>query len=182
MCMFCRSLFVILSFFFWSLCCLFFFDLRILITPLVSSNSSYGGSFLLISIFVSKSTIFNKILQLFWWSGIFCFPILLLVVRQILLINFFIIILPALSVDGRKFTLPGHLSSPPVFSRVRVTRSLVLCVCFVDRCLSFCPFSFGHCVVCSSSYQFLSLNLLFSIRFYNCSDGVVFFVFPFYYL
>jgi hypothetical protein len=37
---FCRSLFVILSFFFWSLCCLFFFDLRILIIPLVSSNSS----------------------------------------------------------------------------------------------------------------------------------------------
>jgi hypothetical protein len=30
----------ILSFFFWSLFCLFFFDLRILITPLVSSNSS----------------------------------------------------------------------------------------------------------------------------------------------
>jgi hypothetical protein len=29
MCMFCRSL-----------CCLFFFDLRIMITPLVSSNSS----------------------------------------------------------------------------------------------------------------------------------------------
>ena len=24
-------------------------------------------------------------------------------------------------------------------------------VCFVDRCLSFCTFSFGHCVVCSSS-------------------------------
>ena len=23
--------------------------------------------------------------------------------------------------------------------------------CFVDRCLSFCPCSFGHCVVCSSS-------------------------------
>jgi hypothetical protein len=41
MCMFCRSLFVILYFFFWSWCCLFFFDLRILITALVSSNSSY---------------------------------------------------------------------------------------------------------------------------------------------
>jgi hypothetical protein len=41
-----------------------------------------------------------------------------------------------------------HLSSPPVFSGVRVTRSLVLCVCFVDRCLSFCTF-FYHCVVCS---------------------------------
>jgi hypothetical protein len=39
---------------------------------------------------------------------------------------------------------------PPVFSGVRVTRALVLCVCFVDRCLSFCPFSFGHCVVCPS--------------------------------
>ena len=49
------------------------------------------------------------------------------------------------------FTLPEHLSSPPVFSGVRVTRSLVLCVCFVDRCLSFCTFSFGLCVVCSSS-------------------------------
>ena len=37
---FVDSFFVILSFFFWSLCCLSFFDLRILITPLVSSNSS----------------------------------------------------------------------------------------------------------------------------------------------
>jgi hypothetical protein len=33
-------LFVPLTFFFWSLCCLFFFDIRILITILVSSNSS----------------------------------------------------------------------------------------------------------------------------------------------
>jgi len=48
-------------------------------------------------------------------------------------------------------TLPEHLSSSPVFSGVRVTQSLVLYVCFVDRCLSFCAFSFGHCVVCSSS-------------------------------
>jgi len=30
-----------LFFSFWPLCCLFFFDLRILITSLVSSNSSY---------------------------------------------------------------------------------------------------------------------------------------------
>jgi hypothetical protein len=41
MCMFCRSLFVILFFFFWPLRCLSF-DLRILITPLVSPNSSYN--------------------------------------------------------------------------------------------------------------------------------------------
>ena len=44
MCMFYRSLFVLLYFFFWPLCCLFFFDLRILITPLVSSQSSSNQS------------------------------------------------------------------------------------------------------------------------------------------
>ena len=38
-----------------------------------------------------------------------------------------------------------------VFSGVHVTRPLVLCLCFVDHCLSFCIFSFGHCVVCSFS-------------------------------
>jgi hypothetical protein len=54
-------------------------------------------------------------------------------------------------VEQKLLTLPEHLSSPPVFSGVHVTRSLVLFVCFVDRCLSFCIFSFGHCVVCSSS-------------------------------
>ena len=50
-CMFCRSLFVLSYFFFWPLCCLFIFDLRILIiTPLVSSDSSY--------LYVSKITIY----------------------------------------------------------------------------------------------------------------------------
>ena len=38
------------------------------------------------------------------------------------------------------YTLPEHLSSPPVSDEVRVTRFLVLCVCFVDRCSSFCTF------------------------------------------
>ena len=37
-CMFCRLFYI----FFWPLCCLFFFDIRILITLLVSSNSSYN--------------------------------------------------------------------------------------------------------------------------------------------
>jgi hypothetical protein len=50
-------------------------------------------------------------------------------------------------VEPELLTLPGHMSSPTGFSGVRVTRSLVLYVCFVDRCLSFCPFSFGNCVV-----------------------------------
>ena len=59
-------------------------------------------------------------------------------------------------VEQELLALPEHLSSPPVFSGgVRVTRYLVLCVCFVDSCFSFCHFSFGHCVVCSTSiYRF----------------------------
>jgi hypothetical protein len=57
-------------------------------------------------------------------------------------------------VEQELLTLPEHLSSPPVFSGVHVTWSLVLYVCFIDRCLSFCPFSFGHCVVCPAIYEF----------------------------
>ena len=47
-------------------------------------------------------------------------------------------------------TLPGYLTSPQVFSGIRVTRSIDLCV-LCRCCLSFCTFSFGHCVVCSHS-------------------------------
>jgi branched-subunit amino acid transport protein len=42
-------------------------------------------------------------------------------------------------VEQELLTLPEHLSSLPVFSGVRVTRSLVLYVCFVDHCLSCQP-------------------------------------------
>jgi hypothetical protein len=34
----------------------------------------------------------------------------------------------------------SFMTSQPVISGVRVTRSLVLCVCFVDRCLSLVRF------------------------------------------
>ena len=40
-------------------------------------------------------------------------------------------------VEQELLTLPEHMSSSPDFSWVRVTRSLVLYVCFVDRCLYF---------------------------------------------
>ena len=50
------------------------------------------------------------------------------------------------------FTLPEHMISPSVFSGIPVMRSLVLCLCFVGRCFSCYPFSFGHCVVCPSIY------------------------------
>jgi hypothetical protein len=42
-------------------------------------------------------------------------------------------------VEQELLTLPEHLSSPSVFSRIRVSRSLVLYVCFVDRRLFFWP-------------------------------------------
>ena len=125
--MFCRSLFVLLYFFAWPLCCLFVFDIRILIVPLVSSNSSstchkHFPSFThswLITRFVTRLT-----------------PRVPLVEQELI-------------------TLPDHLSSSPGFSGVRVTRSLILCVCFVDRFLSFRTFSFSFCVVCPSlNYRF----------------------------
>jgi hypothetical protein len=62
-------------------------------------------------------------------------------------------------VERELLTLPEHLSSPPVYIGVRVTRSFVLYVCFVGRCLSFWTFYFGHCVVCSSSIYGLWLPL-----------------------
>jgi hypothetical protein len=44
-------------------------------------------------------------------------------------------------VEQELLTLPEHRSSLPVLCGVRVTRSLVLYVCFVDCYLFFCPFS-----------------------------------------
>ena len=61
-------------------------------------------------------------------------------------------------------TLPKHTSSLPVVSGARVTRSLVLCVCFVIRCLSFCPFTFGHC--CLSSDLLILITPMISSNCY----------------
>jgi hypothetical protein len=82
-------------------------------------------------------------------------------------------------VEQELHTLPEHLNSPPVFSGVRVTWSLVLCVRFVDRCLSFCTFSFGHCVVCFSSiYGFwLPLWYLQTLSTCHVTNNLVCFVF-----
>ena len=45
-------------------------------------------------------------------------------------------------VEQTLLTVSEHLGSSPFFSRVRGTRSVVLYVCFIYRCLSFCTFSF----------------------------------------
>ena len=74
-------------------------------------------------------------------------------------------------VEQELLTLPEHLNSPPVFSGVRVTRSLVVCVYFVDHCLSFffwpfcCLFFFDiriritPLVSSNSSFQHKNVNL-----------------------
>jgi len=59
-------------------------------------------------------------------------------------------------------TLPEHLSSPLVFGGVRVTRSLVLCVCFVDRCLSFCTFILPLCCLFFFDLQIMITPLVSS--------------------
>jgi hypothetical protein len=76
------------------------------------------------------------------------------------------------------------LSSPLVFSWVRVTLSLVLCVCFVDRCLYFifwplcCLFFFDIRILITpllssnSSYiEYLQLNVVFEVGY---SDAIIF--------
>ena len=48
----------------------------------------------------------------------------------------------------------------PVFSEVRVSRSLVLCVCFVDRCLSFFLIFFLLAIVLSVLLRFTDSDYL----------------------
>jgi hypothetical protein len=54
-------------------------------------------------------------------------------------------------------------SSHPVFSGVRVTQCLVLYVCFVDRCLSFCTFSFFLAIVMSVLLRYTDSDYPFGI-------------------
>jgi hypothetical protein len=80
-------------------------------------------------------------------------------------------------VEQELLTLPEPLSSPHVFRGVRVTRSLVLCVYVVDRCLSifcwplFCLFFFDirilitHLVSSKSSCLFVYLFFILFIFF-----------------
>ena len=72
-------------------------------------------------------------------------------------------------VEQELLTLPEHLNSPPVFSGVRVTRSLVLCVCFVDRCLSFSLWPLCRLVCSSSIYGFWLPFGIFKVYFLTIS-------------
>ena len=65
-------------------------------------------------------------------------------------------------------SLVEHLRSPPYFGGVRVTRSLVLYVCFVDRWLSFCTFFFWPlCCLFFCGIRILITSLVSSNSSYN---------------
>ena len=55
--------------------------------------------------------------------------------------------------------LPEHLSWARVLVGFVLPRFVVVCVCFVDRCLFFCSFSFCHYIVRASSILGLWLFL-----------------------
>jgi hypothetical protein len=171
MCMFCRSFFVILSFFFWPLCCLSFFDLRILNTPLVSSNSSskkYHGcqagivrwgfvSFLNRKIAHKKKC--KNFIKLSRWK----------LQDQIMwFFTSFMSIFISIKFGVRyhkKYFLHLRLKCCSerflkwliIFVTIHVLNKQILCfMCMFCRSL-FVPlyfFPFGHCVVCSSIYGF----------------------------
>ena len=69
-------------------------------------------------------------------------------------------------VEQELLTLPEQLSSSPVLSGFVLLdlRSLVLCVCFVDTCLSFCLFSAGHLLL----FFFYIWILITPLVYSNC--------------
>jgi hypothetical protein len=180
MCMFCRSLFVLLSFFFWPLCCLFFFDLHILITPL------FG-----------HCVVCSSLIYIFWLS--LCLAIVLSVLLWFTDSDYpFVWPLCCL------FFFDLRILITPLFGHCVVCSSLIyrfwlpLCLAIVLSVLlwftdSYYPFVwplcclfffdlhilitplFGHCVVCSSLiYRFwLPLCLaivLFVLLWFTDSD------------
>ena len=69
-------------------------------------------------------------------------------------------------VEQKLITIPEHPTSSPIFSGVRVSQSLVVCVVSCRSLfvlLPFCRFYFGHCIVCPSIYGFW-ISPLSSIR------------------
>ena len=55
----------------------------------------------------------------------------------------------------------------PVFTGVRVARSLVFYIKFIDTCLSFFPFSFGDCIFWPSSINGVWLPLCYLQPFFR---------------
>ena len=180
MCMFCRSLFVLLYFFFWPLCCLFLFDVRILITPLVSfghcvfcSSSMYGfwlplWYLLVIVLFVPfRYTDSDYPFGIFWsLCCLFLFDVRILITP---LVSFGHCVVCSSSMYG--FWLPLWyllvivLSVPLRYTDYDYPFGIfwsLCCLFFFDVRILITPLvSFCHCVVCSSSMYGFWLPLWF---------------------
>jgi len=74
-------------------------------------------------------------------------------------------------VEQELLTLPEHLSLPSVFSEIRVTRFLALCVCFVDRC-PFVPFLLA--LVLSVFLRYADSDYPFGVfKFFLCNQSLI---------
>jgi hypothetical protein len=153
----CRSLFILFSHFFWPLNSLSFFDLRIMITPLVSSNSSCN-----IPVFEVPHC--NKQVDMYHAVGIvFNYECIIIIIKVTRLTRRVIL------AEQELLTLPEHLSSLRFL--MGSCSSIFSFLCGVW--LSFCTFSFGHYVVCSSLIYGFCLPLWylqFFFLFLTCNN------------
>jgi hypothetical protein len=185
--MLCRLLFVLLSFFFWPLCCLSF-DLRLLITPLVSFGHCvvcpliYGFWLPLWYLFaivlsVLWSTASDYPFGIFWPLCCLSFDLRLLITS---LVSFVHCVVCPLIYD---FWLPLWYLLTIVLSVLWSTASDYLfgifwplcCLSFDLRLLITSLVSFDHCVVCPLIYGFwlplwYLLAIVLSVLWFTSSD------------
>ena len=64
---------------------------------------------------------------------------------------------------SRNYLLFMNIWVPSLLCGMCCSTFSVLCsiLYFVDHCFSFCPFSFGHCIVCPVKYSFWFIPLLY---------------------
>jgi hypothetical protein len=74
-------------------------------------------------------------------------------------------------VEQELLTLSEHLSSPPGFSGVPVTRSAGLYVCFVDRCLSFVLFLLA--IMLSVLLRYTDSDYPFGILYFGQNNSII---------
>ena len=163
---------------FWPLCCLFFLDLRILITPLVSfghcvvcSSQIYGFSFPLWYLLAIVLSVLLRFMDSHYSFGIFCPLCCLFFLDLRILITPLVSFVHCVVCSSQiyAFSLPlWYLLSIVLSVLLRFTDSHypfgifcpLCCLFFLGLRILISPLvSFGHCVVCSSLIYGFSLPL-----------------------
>ena len=147
-----KHIFVLLSFFFLSLCCRSFFDLRILITPLISSNTYLSFCpFSFCHCVVGPSSIYGFWLPLWYLQTHICpFVLFLFVIVLSVLLRFTDSDYP-FDIFKHIFVLLSFFFLSLCCRSFFDLRILITPLISSNTYLSFCPFSFCHCVVGPSS-------------------------------